>query len=65
MRGLRPALVEPAPKGDEIISLILLGLIVTGLAFWMIITPGVPRHPLLTLLVVAGFAAPPLGSFQG
>jgi hypothetical protein len=42
---------------------ILLGLFVSGLAFWITITPGVPRNPLLTFLVVVVFAAPSFGAF--
>ena len=42
---------------------ILFGLLVTGLAFWMITIPGVPRNPLLMFLVVVVFAVPPLGAF--
>src|SRR5712664_3029554 len=42
---------------------IFLGLFVTGLAFWIIATPGVPRNPLLMFLVVVVFAVPPFGAF--
>ena len=42
---------------------ILFGLFVTGIAFWMITVPGVPKNPLLMLLVVVVFAVPPFGAF--
>jgi len=42
---------------------IILGFIVTGLAFWIVTMPGTPRNPLFMLLVVAVFAAPSLGAF--
>ena len=34
---------------------IVLGFIVTGLAFWIVTMPGTPRNPLFMLLVVAIF----------
>ena len=42
---------------------VLLGFAITGLAFWMITTPTVPRNPALTFLVVVIFAVPPVGAF--
>ncbi len=41
----------------------LLGLLVTGIAFWMLASPGVPKNPLLTFLIIVIFAVPPIGAF--
>jgi hypothetical protein len=42
---------------------VLLGFVVTGLAFWMVTIPQVPRDPFFMFLIVAVFAAPPIGAF--
>ena len=42
---------------------ILLGLFVTGLAFWILTLPGVPRNPVLMALIVGIFVVPPFGAF--
>ena len=42
---------------------VALGLGVTGLALWMVTTPGTPRHPVFLLLFIAIFAVSPLGTF--
>lgn len=42
---------------------VLLGFLVTGLGFWILTLQGVPRNPLLTLLVVVIFVVSPVGSF--
>ncbi len=46
----------------KLVLWILLGLFVSGLAFWMVTTPGIPRSPLLILLVIVVFAVPPFGA---
>ena len=42
---------------------ILVGLFVTGLAFWMITVPGLSRNPVVVLMVVVVFVIPPVGAF--
>ena len=42
---------------------ILLGLLVAGSAFLILILQGVPRNPLLTFLIVVIFVVSPVGSF--
>jgi hypothetical protein len=39
------------------------GLVVAGAAFWMIITPGVPRSPVYILPLVLIFGVSPSGTF--
>jgi hypothetical protein len=41
---------------------ILLGFVVAGIAFWMLVTEG-PQNPFLVFLVVVIFAAPSMGAF--
>jgi len=41
---------------------ILLGFVVAGVAFWMLVTEG-PQNPFLVFLVVVIFAAPSIGAF--
>jgi hypothetical protein len=40
-----------------------LGLAVTGLAFWMVTTSGIPRNPFIVFLFVAVYAVAPVGAF--
>jgi hypothetical protein len=47
----------------KVLLWILLGFLVTGLAFWMITTPGATRNPALLFLIVVVFAIPPFGAF--
>jgi len=47
----------------KVILWIILGLLVTGLAFWMITMPGILRNPALVFLVIVVFATPPVGAF--
>jgi hypothetical protein len=42
---------------------VLLGLAVTGLAFWMVTTSGIPRNPFSVFLFVAVYAVAPVGAF--
>lgn len=42
---------------------VLLGLAVTGLAFWMVTTSGIPRNPFIVFLFVAVYAVAPVGAF--
>jgi hypothetical protein len=42
---------------------ILLGLGVTGVAFWMVISPWFPKNPLLEDLAIVFFMAPSVGAF--
>jgi hypothetical protein len=41
---------------------VILGIVVLGLAAWMITVPGPPRGPVLFLFVII-FAVPPVGAF--
>jgi len=42
---------------------VVLGLLVTGLAFWILTMPGVPHNPVLMFLIIVVFVVPPFGSF--
>jgi len=47
----------------KILGWVLLGCAVTGLAFWMVISPWFPRNPAAELLVWVVFGAPGAGAF--
>ena len=42
---------------------IILGFLVAGLAFWAVMSSGVPQNPLLIFLVVGVFVIQPFGAF--
>ena len=42
---------------------VVLGLLVTGLAFWILTMPGVPHNPVLMFLIIVVFVVSPFGSF--
>jgi hypothetical protein len=42
---------------------ILLGFLVTGLAFWIVVSPWTPKSPIIQTVVVALFIAPSVGAF--
>ena len=42
---------------------ILLGIAVTALAFWMVVSSWFPRNPVVELLTFAFFGAPSVGAF--
>jgi hypothetical protein len=42
---------------------VVLGFGVAGIALWMITASEIPRNPLLVVLLVAVFAAAPVGTF--
>jgi hypothetical protein len=47
----------------KILLWILLGLAVTGIAFFMVISPWFPRNPVIESLVFVFFSAPSVGAF--
>ena len=42
---------------------VLLGLVVTGGAFWIAASPWIPRNPVVVFLVVLVYAVGPIGAF--
>ena len=42
---------------------VVFGLLVTGLAFWILTMPGVPHNPVLMFLIIVVFVVSPFGSF--
>jgi hypothetical protein len=47
----------------KLFAWIFLGFIVTGIGFWFVAMPGVPRNPFLMFIVVGVFGLPPIGAF--
>ena len=42
---------------------IFLGFLVTGLAFWIVVSPWTPKNPIIQTVLVAFFIAPSVGAF--
>ena len=47
----------------KIVLWILLGLVATGIVFWMLVNQRIPQNPFAEMLVFVFFAAPSVGAF--
>jgi ABC-type transport system involved in cytochrome c biogenesis permease subunit len=47
----------------KMLGWILLGFIVTGLVFWMVVNQWIPKSPFIETLIVVLFASPSVGAF--
>ena len=47
----------------KILLWVLIGVAVTGLAFWMVVSPWFPKNPGIEFLVLVFFSMPAMGAF--
>jgi len=47
----------------KILLWVLIGVAVTGLAFWMVVSPWFPKDPGIEFLVLVFFSMPAMGAF--